>query len=245
MSEVATKKIAVVTGANRGIGFEVARQLAKKDYFVVLTARNAAATHQAAEKMKSEGLDVTFKQLDVTSEESIFDFVTSMKREYGKIDVLVNNAGVLFDPPRHPPDQEGASILNAKIDTIRKSLETNTFGALRLCQLIVPMMLKRDYGRIVNVSSGMGQISDMNGGWPGYRLSKLALNGVTKIFADELQGTNVLINSVCPGWVRTDMGGKDAELSTEEGADTIVWAAMLPDGGQSGKFLRERQEVAW
>ena len=168
-----------------------------------------------------------------------------MVGEFGRLDVLVNNAGILLDPPRHPPDAEGASIFNTKLDTIRGSLEANTFGALRLAQKFVPLMVKNGYGRVVNLSSGMGQLSDMNGGWPGYRISKVALNAVTRIFADETKGTNILVNSVCPGWVRTDMGGQEAELSPAEGADTIVWAATLPEGGPTGGFFRERERIDW
>jgi len=124
-------------------------------------------------------------------------------------------------------------------------METNTYGAIRMIQRFVPLMKQQNYGRIVNLSSGMGQLSEMNGGWPGYRLSKTALNAVTRIVADVLQGLNILINSVCPGWVKTDMGSPDAELSVEEGADTILWLATLPDDGPTGSFFRERQRIEW
>lgn len=239
------QKIAVVTGANRGIGFEVSRQLAKKGLKVLLCARSEEKGKTSAKKLQDEGLDVAFLQLDVTSEESIQSFASNIKSKYGRVDVLINNAGALLDPPRHPPDAEGASIMNAKLDTIRSSLETNTFGALRLTQLLAPLMVKGNYGRIVNISSGMGQLSEMNGGWPGYRISKVALNAVTKIFSDELKGTNVLVNSVCPGWVQTDMGGSEAERTPEEASDTIVWLATLPNDGTSGGFFRDKQQISW
>ncbi len=239
-----SKKIAVVTGANRGIGFELCRQLAKKSFKVILTARDPAKGEVAAKKLSAEGLDVGFQCLDVTSEESIQRFVSGMN-QMGRLDVLINNAGALLDPPRHPPDTAGASIMNAKLDLIRQSLETNTLGVLRLTQLLVPLMLKNKYGRIVNISSGMGQLSDMEGGWPGYRISKTALNAVTKIFAEELRGTNILVNSVCPGWVKTDMGGSNAERTPEVAAGPILFLAMLPDAGPTGGFFRDREPIAW
>lgn len=239
------KRVALVTGANKGIGFEVCRQLGVAGYRILLGARNQAAGKAAAKTLKKEGLEVEFIKLDVTSDEDVAAAQSKIEKQYGRIDILVNNAGVLLDPPRHPPDTEGASIFNAKLDTIRRSLETNTFGAIRLSQALVPLMKKNSYGRIVNISSGMGQLSDMNGGWPGYRISKAALNVVTRILADELTGTNILVNSVCPGWVRTSMGGEEAELSPAEGADTIVWLASHPDGGPSGGFFRERQQIEW
>lgn len=240
-----TKRVALVTGANKGIGLEVCRQLAKMGHQIILGARNIEKGQTAARMLQNEGLSVHAYKIDVTSESDIGGIKDFIVRTYGRLDVLVNNAGVLLDPPRHPPDAEGASIFNTKLDTIRASLESNTFGALQLCQNLVPLMTKNGYGRVVNVSSGMGQLSDMNGGWPGYRISKVALNAVTRIVADETQSSNVLVNSVCPGWVRTEMGGQDADLSPAEGADTIVWLATLPDGGPSGGFFRERRPIQW
>lgn len=237
--------VALVTGANRGIGLEVVRQLAQKGIHVILSARNPEKGEAAVKKLLLEGLSVEFWQLDITDEASVRACAEWVRKTHGGLDILVNNAGVLLDPSRNPPDAVGASIFNSKLSTIRGSLDTNTFGPLLMIQAFVPIMTARNYGRIVNISSGMGQLSDMNGGWPGYRISKLALNAVTKICADELKGLNILINSVCPGWVRTDMGGADAELTTSEGADTVVWAATLPNGGPSGGFFRERQAITW
>lgn len=239
------KRVALVTGGNRGIGLEVCRQLGRQGYSVLLGSRDLAKGKAAADQLSSEGLNVSPLKLDVTSESDVVAAYNFVIGAFGRLDVLVNNAGVLLDPPRHPPDAEGASIFNAKLDTIRGSLEANTFGALRLAQKFVPLMVKNGYGRMVNLSSGMGQLSDMNGGWPGYRISKVALNAVTRIFADETKGTNVLINSVCPGWVRTAMGGQEAELTPAEGADTIVWLATLPEGGPTGGFFREREQIEW
>jgi NAD(P)-dependent dehydrogenase (short-subunit alcohol dehydrogenase family) len=153
--------------------------------------------------------------------------------------VLVNNAGVFLDP-YHPP---GNSVLDAHLDTVQRSLDTNLLGAVRACQALIRSMYGE--GRVVNVSSGMGQLPEMNGCCPGYRFSKVGLNALTRILADELQDTWIKINSVCPGWVRTDMGGPNATLSVEQGVDTIVWLATLPDNGPSGGLFRERRSIPW
>jgi NAD(P)-dependent dehydrogenase (short-subunit alcohol dehydrogenase family) len=232
--------IAVVTGAYRGLGLETARQLAGLGHRVVLTARREAEGHAAAERLVAGGADVRFARLDVTAAESVRELRELLERDFGRIDVLVNNAGIFPDPA---PGTPASSVFQADLDTIRTAFETNTLAALRLCQQLIPLMDGR--GRVVNVSSGMGQLSDMNGSCPGYRLSKTALNAVTRIFADELQGTEVKINSVCPGWVRTDMGGSNATLAVEEGARGIVWAATLPADGPSGGFFRDGEPIPW
>ena len=236
-----SKIIALVTGANKGIGFEVTRQLGVKGIHVIMTSRDEKKGQAAFERMQNHGLDISFQKLDVTDKEDIKWLSSFIKKEYGKLDILVNNAGVFLDNR----DSEDVSIFHSKVDTIRNTLETNTFGALLLCQEFIPLMKKNNYGRIVNVSSGMGQLSDMNGGYAGYRLSKVSLNALTKIFADELKETNVLINSVCPGWVKTDMGGPNATRSVEEGVETIVWLATLPDSGPSGGFFRDKEIIPW
>jgi NAD(P)-dependent dehydrogenase (short-subunit alcohol dehydrogenase family) len=234
------KAVAVVTGAYRGLGLETCRQLATTGYTVVLTARQAQKGQAAAEALQAAGLDVRFHPLDVTDETSIQRVVDFIKSSFGRLACLVNNAGIY-------PDRSSASgsnsVFDAALDGVRRGLETNTLGALRLCQVLIPLM--RGEGRVVNVSSGMGQLSDMNGCCPGYRLSKTALNAVTRIFADELKGTGIKINSVCPGWVRTDMGGANAPLSVEEGARGIVWAATLPEDGPSGGFFRHGEAIPW
>jgi NAD(P)-dependent dehydrogenase (short-subunit alcohol dehydrogenase family) len=233
-------KIAVVTGAYRGLGLETARQLAQQGYRVVLTARREAEGSTAAERLASNGHDVRFQRLDVTAPVSAHALRHYLQTEFGRIDVLVNNAGIFPDPS---PASAASSIFEADLETIRVAMETNALAAIQLCQLLIPLM--QGNGRVVNVSSGMGQLSDMNGGCPGYRLSKVALNGVTRIFADELKGTGVKVNSVCPGWVQTDMGGASAPLSVEEGAKGIVWAATLPDDGPSGGFFRHGEPIPW
>jgi len=234
--------LAVVTGASRGLGFETCRQLGRRGYRVLLTARDHARGKAAANTLRKEGFEVDFHPLDVTEAESVRAFADYMDREYGRLDVLVNNAGVFLDP-MPPEDPSASSVFRADIATVRYSMETNAYGPLRLCQALVPLM--RGRGRVVNVSSGMGQLTEMNGCCPGYRFSKAALNVLTRILADELRDTRIKVNSVCPGWVRTEMGGPGANRSVEEGADTIVWLATLPDDGPSGGFFRDRRPIPW
>lgn len=234
--------IAVVTGANRGLGFETCKQLARLGYQVILTSRNAEKGQAAVEACSNEGLNIHYHALDVTDADSVDRLKQTIEKTYGQLDVLVNNAGI-FCEPMDEHDFSRGSVFNADIDHIRASLETNTFGALRVAQALIPLM--KGQGRVVNLSSGMGQLSEMNGGWPGYRLSKTGLNAITRILADELKNTQVKVNSVCPGWVKTDMGGAHAERSVEQGAETIVWAATLPDDGPSGGFFRDKQAIAW
>jgi NAD(P)-dependent dehydrogenase (short-subunit alcohol dehydrogenase family) len=232
--------IAVVTGAYRGLGHETCRQLAQLGYRVILTARNEEKGLRAAETLRAEGLDVTFQFLDVTDKESVKRLAVSIRDDYGRLDALINNAGIF---PDISPWKGDGSVFDADLETVRKGFETNTLGPLLLCQELIPLMEGK--GRVVNVSSGMGQLSDMNGCCPGYRLSKTALNAVTRIFADELKDTGIKINSICPGWVRTLMGGEEATLSVEEGAKGIVWAATLPDEGPSGGFFRHGEPIPW
>ncbi len=235
-----TPKVAVVTGGNRGLGFETSRQLAKKGYQVILTSRDAAKGQTAAEKLKAEELDVISHPLDVTNHESIDQLAEFIRQRFGKVDVLVNNAGIYID------NQTGEnSIFNAKIDTLQQTIETNVYGVLQVTQALITLMKENNYGRIVNVSSGMGQLHDMDGGSPAYRLSKTGVNVLTRIFASELKDTNILVNSVCPGWVKTDMGGANAQRTPEQGVDTIVWLATAADGSATGGFFRDRQLIDW
>jgi NAD(P)-dependent dehydrogenase (short-subunit alcohol dehydrogenase family) len=228
-------RTALVTGANRGLGFEASRQLGRLGLRVVASGRDPEKAERAAETLRGEGLDVVSFELDVSSAESC-----ARLGELGAVDVLVNNAGIVAES-REPT----RSALVVAPDRVLEAFETNTLGAFRVTQSLASGMRDRGYGRIVNVTSGMGQLSDMNGGNPAYRISKTGLNAVTRVFAAELAGTGVLVNSVCPGWVRTDMGGPSARLSPEEGVETIVWAATLPDDGPSGGFFRYRQPIPW
>jgi NAD(P)-dependent dehydrogenase (short-subunit alcohol dehydrogenase family) len=234
-------KIALITGANRGIGLEVAKQLAKTDGIVVLLgSRDLTKGKRALESIKGakeENLEAI--KLDITDSGNIDSMAKNVRDKFGRLDILVNNAGILLDETDYPS--------KTNLDVARKEFETNVLGAWKLCQVFIPMMKKRDYGRIVNMSSGSGQLASLKEDLyaPGYSLSKASLNALTIMLARELKGTNVLINSMSPGWVRTDMGGPSAPKSVEEGADTAVWLATLPDGGPSGGFFEARKKIDW
>lgn len=234
------KKIALVTGANRGIGFAIAKELAQCGHHVLMGVRNLDRGQGALQQILSEKRHAELVEIDVASEESIRDLFRNIDSKFGKLDILVNNAGVLLDR-----DHGGGNLFETSVDTIRATLETNVFGPFMLSQLFVPGMLKRNYGRVVNISSGMGQLSEMGGGFPAYRISKTSLNAVTRIFAAEAHGKDVLINSMCPGWVKTDMGGAGADRPPEKGAETAVWLSMLPSGGPSGMFFRDKTPIPW
>src|SRR5688572_16616128 len=234
----AAARIALVTGGNRGIGFEICRQLATTGLQVVLTARDPGKGRAAVKQLQDAGLPVEFHRLDVTSCRSIRACIAAVGERRGRIDVLVNNAGIMIDP-------RGSRFLDSKLDTYRDTLETNFFGPLQLAQSVIPLMKANRYGRIVNLSSGLGQLEEMGAGTPAYRISKTALNALTRILAAEFHESNVLANSMCPGWVRTTMGGEGAPRSAAQGADTPVWLATLPDGGPSGGYFRDRKAIPW
>lgn len=238
-------KVALVTGGNRGIGFEVCRQLGALGYTVLVGARDIELGKKAASELTAQGMTAQAAELDVSDQEQIDKLAASLHSRFGQLDVLVNNAAIFLDPMPAADGLGDRSVFKAKTSNIVKTFATNTLGPLQLCQAFVPAMIKNNYGRVVNVSSGDGQLSDMNGGRPAYRLSKVSLNALTRIFADELKGKNVLINSVCPGWVKTRMGGTAAKREVSKGAETIVWAATLPDDGPSGGFYRDFKPIAW
>lgn len=230
----ADKRIALVTGANRGIGKEIARELAQQGVKVILTARDAEKGKRVAEELMSDGLDVAFHRLDVTSEESLLETADFAAREFGKLDILVNNAAL----------GGGPNSLNVSPGEFRKTFETNFFGPLRLSQLMVPLLMKSDSGRIINISSGMGALNRMGGGDAAYRVSKTALNSLTAVMAADLAGTNIRVNTMCPGWVKTDMGGSGAPRNVRKGAETAVWLA-LERNIPSGKFFRDKKVIDW
>lgn len=231
------KKVALVTGANRGLGIEIARQLGRNGVLVVLGIRDAIYGVQIEEQLKGEGLDVVFHQLDVTNINSIQSGIELIKIKFGRLDILINNAGVLLDR-----DQ---SSFHIPVDIIKTTLETNTYGPLMLCQSAIPLMQENGYGRIVNVSSDMGLLSHMDGGYLAYRISKAALNTMTITLAREMSSGNILVNAMDPGWIKTDMGGGSAFRSVEEGADTVVYLATLPDASPSGLFYKDRTVIPW
>jgi NAD(P)-dependent dehydrogenase (short-subunit alcohol dehydrogenase family) len=233
-----SKRIAIVTGANRGIGLEICHQLAvRADLRVLLTARNTFEGKKAARELQEEGGDVHFQLLDVTEQNSVRRLVKFVADHYGRADILINNAAVYLD--------RGLAVREIDPGLVRQTMETNFYGPLRLVQHLSPLMQRHNYGRIVNVSSSMGSLQKMRGGALGYRASKTALNALTRVLAAEMEGTNVLVNSVDPGWVRTDMGGPHAARSVSQGAETAVWLATLPDDGPSGGFFRDRKPVPW
>jgi NAD(P)-dependent dehydrogenase (short-subunit alcohol dehydrogenase family) len=229
---------AVVTGANRGIGHEIARQMAAKGFRVVLTARDTSKGRAAAAAMKG---DVAFHALDVTNTASIRRLV----KDVGRIDVLVNNAGVYLEGGYDAKGTPLSSAMATPMRVLDATLRTNLIGPFLLCQVVIPGMIERGYGRVVNVSSGSGQLSDMGGGEVAYRLSKTALNALTRVLAAETKGTGVLVNAFCPGWVKTEMGGPHAKREVGQGADTGVWLATLPARGPSGGFFRDRKPIPW
>jgi NAD(P)-dependent dehydrogenase (short-subunit alcohol dehydrogenase family) len=230
-------RVALVTGANRGIGFEIVRQLARTGLHVFLTARDAARGRAACVRLCREGLEVDFEVMDVADAASVDTAVASIGDRVGRLDVVVNNAGIARDREER--------LVESDLELFKPIFETNFHGALRVCRAAVPWMRRHGYGRIVNVSSGLGSFPKMAAGAPFYRLSKTALNAMTVILADELRDTNILINAVNPGWVRTRLTGMRATRTTEQGAATAIWLATLPDGGPSGKFFKDQEEVPW
>jgi NAD(P)-dependent dehydrogenase (short-subunit alcohol dehydrogenase family) len=256
-------RVAVVTGAGRGIGLEVARRLAERGLGVVLTSPDQNAGKAASAKLLSQGLQVRFHILDVVNEKHIRALLAFVMKQFGRIDVLVNDAGVMFDSGRSKPEGlmarrltklprrvdfgKGPSILEVDMNIVRATLEINTLGALSMCQVFVPPMMKAGYGRVVNVSSSLGQLNGMTDEErvPAYQLSKAALNAVTLMVADAAAGKNVTVNSVCPGWTRTDLGGPEAPQSVGEAAETILWLATRPDGGPTGGFFRNKRRIRW
>ena len=230
-------KTALVTGANRGLGFEISRQLAKQGFKVYMGSRDLDKGLKACEKLRKEGLDVEALALDVTKSASIKEAAGKVKHGSGFLDVLVNNAGVLLDTG------EANKAMNVDPLIVLKTMEVNLAGPLKMAQAFVPLMKERR-GRIINVSSGMGALTDMEGGWAGYRTSKAALNALTIILSKELEQDGVSVNSVCPGWVRTDLGGESAPRSPEEGALGTVWLATM-DNPPTGKFYRDKNEIPW
>ena len=227
-------RTAIVSGANRGLGFETCRRLAQLGYRVVLTSRDPDKGRPAA-----ASLDVDYHPLDVADAASADRLAAYVRESHGRADVLVNNAAIL----RNDADARGLTAIDPA--AVQEVFDTNLLGVLRLTQAFIPLMKQQGHGRIVNVSSGLGQHAYMGKGWPSYRISKAALNAATQILAAEVAGTGILVNSVCPGWVRTDMGGPEANLSVEEGAQSIVWAATLPDNGPTGGFFRHGKPIPW
>lgn len=231
-------KIALITGANRGIGLETTRQLANLGMEVILTSRNEARGKQAADSLQKERLKLYYHTLDVADLASVLqlkDFVTS---RFGRLDVLINNAAVYLD--------ESESILEIDPQIFQTTLHTNVFGPFHTCHEFLPLMEQNGYGRVVNVSSGYGALRTLDSPKVGsYKLSKAALNGLTRLMAAAVDPNKVKVNSVDPGWVHTDMGGPSAPRSPQQAAEDIVWLATLPENGPSGKFFYDKKAIEW
>jgi NAD(P)-dependent dehydrogenase (short-subunit alcohol dehydrogenase family) len=231
---LAESPVALVSGANRGIGREVARQLAREGHYVLLGSRDPSAGEREAEQIAAEGGDVSVVELDVADDDSVRRALRDAEHDPGRLDVLVNNAGIHGGP---------RGVADYDLELARQVIDVNVLGPWRLIQAALPLLRSSPHPRIVNVSSGAGQLEDMGGGRGAYRISKTALNAMTRTLAADEPG--ILVNAVCPGWVRTDMGGESAPRSVEEGADTAVWLATLPDDGPSGGFFRDRRPIPW
>src|SRR5215510_1831520 len=232
-----TQRVAVVTGANRGLGLETCRQLLARGLRVAMTGRDQDAVERALGRLRAPHESAMAVALDVTDTASIKSAHRAILKKLGDVDVVINNAAILLF--------ESAGVLETPLDGFRETFETNCFGVIEACREFVPAMAERGYGRVVNVSSGAGQLSRISTYAPAYSISKTALNAFTRILAASYRDSGVLANIVDPGWVRTDMGGRSAPRSVQEGADTTVWLATLPDKGPTGGFFRDRRRVEW
>ena len=228
------KKIVVVTGANRGIGLAVSRQMADLGFHVIMTGRSSEKIQASLQEITAPGRSLAAYQLDVTSEPSIRHLQEVLKENYGRVDVLIHNAGIIGS---------STSISNASMQEIREVMETNFFGPLLLTQKLLPLLSKSEDPRIINISSGMGAMDDLNGSYAAYRLSKAGLNNQTIMFSNALKSEKVKVYAMCPGWVKTDMGGTSAPLTPDEGADTAVWLSTALPPPPTGKFFRKRREI--
>ena len=229
-------KIVLITGANRGIGLEIGKQLLAKDFTVVFTMRNMAIGRPIVNDIRKDYKKAWFHQLDVSEEQSIADVVTYFEESCERLDVLINNAAILHD-------QNHASV-QVSLPDMRETMETNLYGPMMVTRAMIPFLKKSDDPRVINISSTMGQLSTMGAGYGAYRISKTALNALTVIQSKELAREGIKVNSMCPGWVKTEMGGPGATRSLEEGAETAVWLASsgnIP----SGKFFKDRKEIPW
>ncbi len=227
---------ALITGANKGIGFEIARQLGKRGFQVVIAGRNEAALQTALEQLLREHVSATALLMDVSREDSIQSAAGNLAGQGMRLDVLINNAAILL--------KTDGSISSQAIELFDQTLQTNCYGALNVLRHFLPLM--KSPARIINVSSGGGSMTDPVGGWsPAYCVSKSLLNAMTRHLAYELAGRGIAVNAVCPGWVKTDMGGSGATRSVERGAETPVWLAAEAGQHLSGKFFRDKREIPW
>ncbi len=225
-------KIILVTGANRGLGFEIASQLSRIRHQVIFTCRDEKKGMEAFSRLKG---NVVFHTLDVTNQSSITDLFQFVSTEFHKLDVLINNAGV---------SGKTQDLKNVTVEEVKRIMETNFYGPMRMNKTFLPLLQKSDDARIINMSSGMGALGSLTGGYAGYRLSKAGLNAQTILLSHELRQTRIRVFSMCPGWVRTDMGGESAPRSVEKGAETAVWLAT-ENNLTTGKFYRDKKIISW
>jgi len=231
-------QVALVTGASRGIGEAVALELARAGAVVVGTSTSEEGAARVTKALAEAGGKGAGRVLDVRDAAACAALADAVAAEFGPVAILVNNAGAY-------PEPREARVTDTKTSVWRETVETNLFGAVRMCREVVPLMQRVAYGRVVNMSSGLGQLSKMGEGSPAYRVSKAALNALTVTLAAEVKGQGILVNSMSPGWVRTDMGGEEAPRGVDEGADTAVWLALLPSSGPTGQFFRDRKPIPW
>jgi len=232
------RRIAIVTGGNRGIGLEICRQLAEKGVCVILAARDSDKGRAAAEKLREKGYDVHFFQLDITDPEQIITVLARIKAEFNRLDILVNNAGIYID--------QHTSALSINSRMILRAVETDVCGTFSMSQAVIPLMRENNYGRSLYHSSSSSLLANMNDDVGlSYKIYKTSNNGLKVVLSKAVAGSNILINAATPGWVRTSMGGGQAPLSLPEGADTPVWLATLPDDGPSGGFFFKRKQLPW
>ncbi|MGE6832804.1 SDR family oxidoreductase [Priestia megaterium] len=230
-------KVALVTGGNRGIGYELVRQLAMDGFKVILTSRNSETGHEAVQKLKDSHLDVSYVVMDISNEARILKAAAIVNEQYGRLDVLINNAGIYLD--------ENQKLVNMDPSILEKTLATNFFGAYHVIRSFMPLMEKQSYGRIINVSSEYGAMSEMSSSGVGaYKLSKFILNGLTQLIAAESKN-DIKINAVDPGWVSSDMGGPSAPRTPEQAARSILWLATIGPEGPSGGFFKDGKQIAW
>ena len=229
------EKVILVTGANKGIGFEIVNQLSKKGHKVILTSRDRKRGTQAVNRLAEEGLNVHFQQMDVINIEQVEATAKEVKTLFGKVDVLINNAGIMAKGDISMPDTD--------LSVWQQTMDINVNGPLIVSKTFIPIM--PNGGRIINMSSGGGSMTDSVGGWsPSYCVSKSSLNALTRHMAYYLQNNGITVNAMCPGWVNTDMGGSSAPRTVYQGADTAVWLATKEDIS-TGKFWRDRKEIPW
>ncbi|MFP3126733.1 SDR family NAD(P)-dependent oxidoreductase [Ectobacillus funiculus] len=231
------KQVALVTGGNRGIGYELVKQLALNGFKVILASRDPEMGHEAVQKLKGLDLDVSCVEMDVANQESIHQAAVTINENFGRLDVLINNAGVYLD--------ENKKLVAMVPSILEKTMATNFFGVYHVIRSFIPLMEKQGYGRIINVSSEYGAMSEMS--YPGagaYKLSKFALNGLTRLVAAEIKG-DIKINAVDPGWVSSDMGGPSAPRTPKQAAESILWLATIGPEGPNGRFFRDRKQILW